>query len=263
MDDTFAAPALQCFPPAPALRGLVSHYWLSRGGGAGSHTVLPDGCVDLVLRLRDGAGAWQAFGTSTRPVLVPVDPGSVYFGIRFQPGQSRHFLPVPGRLLTDSAHPMARPANLEAERLCALLALPDPAPALDALLCDWLAGRTPRPMRLDGALALLGSPDAPRGVAALATRLNLSRRQLERDFLEWVGVPPKVFMGIRRSQRAMALLGGRPNAAPLADIALAAGYADQSHMTRELKRYLGVTPGAPRLAAHDVAFIQEQAGAPI
>lgn len=258
MDTTFAAQTLLYYPPAPALRGLVSHYWLSRDSGGGRHTVLPDGCVDLVLRLCDGDGAWQAFGTSTRPLDVPVEPGCVYFGIRFQPGQSRHFLPLPGRLLTDTAEPLARPANLEAERLCALLALPNPAPALDALLCDWLAGRTSPAARIDGALTLLGAHDAPLGVATLAERLNLSRRQLERDFLEWVGVPPKVFMGIRRSQRAMALLSSRSPAAPLADIALAAGYADQSHMTRELKRYLGVTPGAPRLPAHDVAFIQEQ-----
>jgi len=33
MDNTFAAQTLHCYPPAPALRGLVSHYWLSRDGG--------------------------------------------------------------------------------------------------------------------------------------------------------------------------------------------------------------------------------------
>jgi len=262
MDNTFAAQTLHCYPPAPALRGLVSHYWLSRDSGGGRHRVLPDGCVDLVLRLCDGDGAWHAFGTSTRPLDVPVDPGSVYFGIRFQPGQSRHFLPVPGRLLTDTAQPLARPAGLRAERLAERIASRDPAVAMDRLLSQWLAGQPPQPRRLDGALALLSRSAPGVSVSALAARLNLSRRQLERDFVEWVGVPPKVFMGIRRSQRAMALLGDPSRAAPLADIALTTGYADQSHMTRELKRYLGVTPGAPRLPAHDVAFIQAQAAAP-
>ncbi len=262
MDNTSLAPALHCYPPAPALRGLVSHYWLSRDSGGGCHKVLPDGCVDLVLRLYDGGGAWQAFGTSTRPLDVPLVTGCGYLGIRFQPGQSRHFLSVPGRLLTDTAQPLRRPLHLEAEPLSTLLALPDPAPALDALLLHWLAGKPPQPTRVDQALALIASSEAPLSVTTLAARLNLSRRQLERDFREWVGVPPKVFMGIRRSQRAMALLGGPLRSAPLADIALTSGYADQSHMTRELKRYLGVTPGAPRLPAHDVAFIQEQARTP-
>lgn len=262
MDETFVASTLQRYPPAPALRGLVSHYWLSRDGGAASHTVLPDGCVDLVLRLENGNGAWQAFGTSTRPLRVPVDPGCVYFGIRFQPGQSRHFLPVPGRLLTDTAQPLFQPAGLQAERLAELITGRNPALAVERLLLQWLAGQPPRSKRLDGALALLSRSDPGVSVTALAARLNLSRRQLERDFVEWVGVPPKVFMGIRRSQRAMALLSRPPLASPLADIALAAGYADQSHMTRELKRYLGITPGAPRLPGHDVAFIQEQSTSP-
>ena len=262
MDTTFAAQTLHCYPPAPALRGLVSHYWLSRDGGGDRHRVLPDGCVDLVLRLHGGDGEWQAFGTSTRPLDVPVDPGGIYFGIRFQPGQSRHFLPLPGRLLTDTAQPLARPADLSAERLAELIARPDPAFAVDRLLSRWLAGQPPQPRRLDGALALLSRAAPGVTVTALSARLNLSRRQLERDFLEWVGVPPKLFMGIRRSQQALALLSRPSPAAPLADIALAAGYTDQSHMTRELKRYLGITPGAPRLPMHDVAFIQEQARAP-
>lgn len=207
MDDTVAANTLEYHRPAPALRGLVSHYWLSRGGGADTHTVLP----------------------------------------------------VPARLLTDTAQPFTRPAGLQAERLGAL---PGPAAELDRLLLDWLIRNPPRPGRLDGALALLASPAAPPGVAALAERLNLSRRQLERDFVEWIGVPPKVFMGIRRSQRVAALLSRPPASTSLADIALSAGYADQSHMTRELKRYLGVTPAAARLPDHDVAFIQEQVSAP-
>ena len=53
MDTTFAAQTLHCYPPAPALRGLVSHYWLSRDGGGDRHRVLPDGCVDLVSPTRE------------------------------------------------------------------------------------------------------------------------------------------------------------------------------------------------------------------
>jgi len=262
MDDTRLSGTLQRFPPAPALRGLVSHYWLSLDGGAGGHTVLPDGCVDLVLRLEHGDGDWSAFGSSTRPATVPVSVASRYFGIRFQPGQSRHFLSVPGRLLTDTVHPLHRPAGLQAGQLAERITAANPARAVDRLLLNWLARQPPARHRLDGALTLLSRPGRVATVTGLAEQLNLSRRQLERDFLEGVGVPPKLFMGIRRSQWAGALLSRRPSGATLADIALSAGYADQSHMTRELKRYLGITPGAPRLATHDVAFIQEQAAWP-
>ncbi|MHB1329902.1 MAG: helix-turn-helix domain-containing protein [Gemmatimonadales bacterium] len=39
---------------------------------------------------------------------------------------------------------------------------------------------------------------------------------------------------------------------PLAEVAAAVGFADQSHLTRAFKRYTGMTPGAYRtsLARH-------------
>ena len=36
---------------------------------------------------------------------------------------------------------------------------------------------------------------------------------------------------------------------PLVDIALSAGYSDQAHLTREMRRWLGLTPGALRRQA--------------
>jgi len=37
--------------------------------------------------------------------------------------------------------------------------------------------------------------------------------------------------------------------APLAEVALRAGFADQSHFTREFRRHVGVTPAAFRRSA--------------
>ena len=45
---------------------------------------------------------------------------------------------------------------------------------------------------------------------------------------------------MRRLDRARALIR---HGAPLADAALACGFADQSHMTRQFKRAYGLSPG--------------------
>jgi AraC-like DNA-binding protein len=52
---------------------------------------------------------------------------------------------------------------------------------------------------------------------------------------------------MRRLDRARALIR---EGKPLADVALASGFSDQSHLTRHFKKAYGVSPGAWfRLAA--------------
>jgi AraC-like DNA-binding protein len=69
--------------------------------------------------------------------------------------------------------------------------------------------------------------------------LGLSERQLRRRFVDAVGYGPKTLARILRFQRFLALAGSGED---LARLALAAGYADQAHLTRETRRLAGRTP---------------------
>lgn len=82
-------------------------------------------------------------------------------------------------------------------------------------------------------------------LADLGAMVGLSPLYLARAFRKAVGVPPHAYQILRRVEAATALLrqGGAP-----ADIALACGFSDQSHMTRQFRRAHGVTPGAFRRA---------------
>lgn len=90
-------------------------------------------------------------------------------------------------------------------------------------------------------------------IETVAAKLALSRRQLERNFIDFVGMSPKTYASIRRWQRALTLLQTEP-ALSLATIALDTGYADQSHMNRDFRRFWGKSP---KLTA-DVAFVQDR-----
>lgn len=68
-----------------------------------------------------------------------------------------------------------------------------------------------------------------------------SARSIQRHFLRTTGMTYAAFRQIERARRAAALLQ-RGNLA--GDVAYEAGYADQSHMSRSLKRILGQTPTA-------------------
>lgn len=114
-----------------------------------------------------------------------------------------------------------------------------------SIVQDFLARRpfTPDPV-VSRALRLLGTgPDEEETIAGIARSLSISERQLERRFLERVGSSPKRYASLRRFEHAARLL---TSDAPLGRIAQDAGYYDQSHFIRELRRFSGMTPGELR-----------------
>jgi AraC-like DNA-binding protein len=76
--------------------------------------------------------------------------------------------------------------------------------------------------------------------AALQGHLkDLSLRSVQRRFLRATGLSHNTVYQIERAKRAMALL---QQGVSIFDTVYEAGYADQPHLTRALKRFLGQTP---------------------
>jgi len=84
------------------------------------------------------------------------------------------------------------------------------------------------------------SPGAPVRVPALARQAGLSARQLQRRFQDLFGVGVKEFVMRARIQAAADALLSR--ASPIAEIALEAGFYDQSTFTRQFRKRTGMTP---------------------
>ncbi|MEW6734220.1 MAG: helix-turn-helix domain-containing protein, partial [Acidobacteriota bacterium] len=63
---------------------------------------------------------------------------------------------------------------------------------------------------------------------------------LIRAFRNEVGIPPYVYLTQVRIEKAKKLLA---KGAPIAEVAVAVGFADQSHLNRFFKRIIGITPG--------------------
>lgn len=66
-----------------------------------------------------------------------------------------------------------------------------------------------------------------------------------RRFRADVGVPPHAFQIDLRVKQARRLLAAGD---PPAEVAAACGFADQAHLTRTFKRFVGVTPARFALA---------------
>ena len=81
-------------------------------------------------------------------------------------------------------------------------------------------------------------------VEALAKLANLSVCYFVRAFKQSLGVTPHYFLIRRRVERTVELLSGTDM--PLSEIALAVGFADQSHCARRFRQHVGISPRAYR-----------------
>jgi len=80
-------------------------------------------------------------------------------------------------------------------------------------------------------------------LTALAGAAGVTRFQVIRDFNKAARMTPGQYIRDKRIRRASCLIR---SATPLAEIALAVGFADQSHFTRIFKSVKGLTPSAYR-----------------
>jgi|ERR1700754_2762234 len=77
-------------------------------------------------------------------------------------------------------------------------------------------------------------------VEALARLANLSVCYFVRAFKQSVGVTPHDYLIRKRVERTKELLAGTDLS--LSEIALAAGFADQSHCARRFRQHVGMSP---------------------
>lgn len=84
----------------------------------------------------------------------------------------------------------------------------------------------------------------PIALAGLAAEAGVSRAHFARSFRAFFGTTPGAYVRAARTEYAATLL--RDTAEPLADVALEAGFCDQSHLTNTFRRFFGTTPQAYR-----------------
>jgi AraC-like DNA-binding protein len=243
--------AFLVLPPAPPLAPYVAGYWFVEDI-AGVHEGRP-----IATSPHPGAVLSVNFGRPNAMVGGPTVPRVSLLGVqqvvrRWRSWSETYFvmamLTVHGlarlfpnlgrdsmdRLLDLSAVLGDRGARLLGDDLDAARAPGRIGTALDRWLLQRLSevGAPPALPRLVAAHEMLRSAT----VEQTASRLEVSRRQLNRWFREHLGVGPRRLMEIERlhdSLRAMQRGGGDP----------LAGYSDQPHQIRSWRRRLGVTPG--------------------
>lgn len=230
--------------PLPVSPDLAAHLvtgWTAKAGG--EHRLVPDGCVDL-LWIGNGT-AWLC-GPDTAAWSFRLPPGTESVGIRFHPGRAGAALGLDTAELLDQRVRLDDVLGTRAQRHLVQQVGDLAAPAarvgvLQRHLRGWLDAARPADPVTDAVAHLLGR-DAGMTVAAIAEATGLSARQLHRRCVAAFGYGPSTLRRILRLQRFLRL--ARHPAAPvdLAGLAVAAGYTDQPHLSRDCREIAGASP---------------------
>lgn len=260
------------YRPAPPLAAAVDCIWLARRSAhSPDHEhMLPSGQAQLVIPLHDAPIQWCAAGPKTewhawrrgivhgpqsRYYMAGPKPPGVVVGVSFRPGMAAAILGASLPELRDrhvSIEDLWGYRGLDLhERLAAMADPPDVCRALEAELI----ARIRRPLLIHPAVAYAlrsGAVDAgPQRVSAIQKHSGYSPRRFIELFHDAVGLTPKHYYRVRRFSSALAQLARSRGEAKLAEVALASGYADQAHLSREFRELAGVTPSAYRPRAAD------------
>ena len=243
------------FPPPAALAAIVDCFWILEGDGSGvPEAIMPDGRVEIVLHYGvrfeqhhpGGRVERQPASLIVGQMLAPICIGhrgrAGVAAIRLRPAAARAVVRCSAAAIT------GRVVDLEdlfgsTSSLRERLAVAADDRARVALLARWLGAivRGTPAREVDAAVSAIAAASGAVDLRALAPRTGLSLRQLERRFLMDVGVAPKAFARTVRLQSALRRIAEKQ---PLADVAIACGYYDQPHMTRDFSRLAETSPAA-------------------
>jgi AraC-like DNA-binding protein len=223
--------------PSPHLAAWVDRYWMRSGHSGVTSRILPDGCADVIFDVDEGSGF--VVGTMTSPFFVPAAPAPQLFGIRFRPGRALLGIGVPLAAITDTRAPLRDARSIAAgfaERVAAATSFDARIAAVEQMLSRALGRVTPDPV-VDAAIVRIRRSAR---IETVAGAIGVSRQHLARRFAAAVGVSPKMFARIARFRR---VLHSAPAAhADWTDVALSAGYFDQSHFIAEFREFAGMSP---------------------
>ena len=247
------------FRPKPPLNRYVECFWTLESDTptlpVQTERILPDGCVELILNFAECFSQHEGHrklvqprhflvGQMTGPILISPIGVVELAGIRFHPGGTLPFVRTPMHEITDQVTDLSGISpHLERQLLSAssgFKTLSERIAAIESVLINNLM----RSKLNSQTLTLAAKVVADRGLVSvdqLARDAGISARQLERRFLNEVGLGPKMLGRIMRFQQVFRAVESCEGT--WVPVAVECGYYDQAHLIRDFNQFAHQTPG--------------------
>lgn len=265
--------------PAIALRPFVAEYagYRIEGYEPGIHAGLPSHYLTFIVSLGapvelsempDPSQRPQAFGAfvgglHSSPATVRHDGNQHGVQLRVTPLGARALFGMPAGELVSTVVDLGSVLGPRGEeltdRLRDVASWPARFAVLDDALLRWVCEPKPPQPEVAFTWRRLVDTGGALEVGTVAREVEWSRRHLSERFRLEYGLAPKVIAQVVRFERARRLLASRSRPS-LAHVAAVCGYADQSHLTRDWRRFAGKSPTA--WLTEELPFVQDDAAEP-
>jgi AraC-like DNA-binding protein len=203
---------------------FVAKIWRARSVPCSAFISVAATHWEIVIWRQAGVTQVTLRGPETRATAMPIPADAEFFGVQFKLGAFMPDLALP--MLVDRSLPIAS----------------DAGDTLRLGRSDWEIPDYENVEVFLGRLAQASVIAVDPVVADVVEdrAIDLSRRSVERRIRRATGLTSGAITQIERAQKATALLNA---GTAISDVVIEAGYADQAHLTRSLKRFMGQTPG--------------------
>lgn len=247
--------------PAQHLRNSIKHFWTidSMSTSTVPQLIVPEIQTEIIFHLGDKVKKVKnsvteypsrsfVLGQLTEPHFMKPLGRTKILGVRFHPFASHQFLKTPANLLLNNLTSLSDifgkdAVNLQ-EKICNSTSINEAINHLELFFTKLLLSS--RPTSIDiltkSAINSIMTNYKHFKSAKLAYDLNISKRQLQKAFIETVGVSPSQYVRLLRFHNVFPLLKDRLYSKKLTRLALHAGYYDQAHFIRDFKEFTGTTP---------------------
>lgn len=253
----------ETFLPHSDLGSLVKCYWtleVLASESSQRQRIIPDGCIEMIFILGDDVKRYtsgdnfviqpraMALGQITEPFFVEPTGYVNSFAARFYPYGFANFVSTPIKALANKETPIELLfGEKQAEELEQKIVHATGTNKRIEIIEDFLLDKLKNEVIIDNivksTIDIIFSTRGSTSVDSILKDDLSKRRQLERKFLNQVGMSPKQLGKVIRLQTALKMLLNRQSES-LTKIAYESEYYDQAHFIKDFKEFTGTTPKA-------------------
>lgn len=253
----------QTYTPHADLESIINCYWsleVPAGTDAPKQRIVADGCIEMAFILGDDI---KRYTSDTEFVLQPramvlghtiapfyIEPvGRVNtFAIRFYPYGFANFIDQPLKAMANKETPLAdlfgtAVAHDLQQQMIDAATHQERIGVIEKFLRSRLSTEGTIDQIVKSTVDALLQTKGSVPIKTLLQEDQAKRRQLERKFIQQIGISPKQLGKVIRMQTALKRLLSKEADESLTDIAYESAYYDQAHFIKDFKEFIGTSPG--------------------